>query len=73
MAGEELVERLAGLTAELERVEDPTARRVAEELSATVLELHGEGLGRLLEALSGGSALEGAVAGFFDQLRERSG
>jgi Fe-S cluster biogenesis protein NfuA/nitrite reductase/ring-hydroxylating ferredoxin subunit len=51
MAGPELIERVQRLTAELERVEDPHARRLAEELAAAVLELHGEGLERMLEAL----------------------
>lgn len=51
MADEQLVERIVRLTAELERVPDPAARRLAENLAAAVLELHGEGLERLLELL----------------------
>jgi Fe-S cluster biogenesis protein NfuA/nitrite reductase/ring-hydroxylating ferredoxin subunit len=51
MAGEELVERIVRLTAELERVPDPTARRLAEDLSAAVLELHADALERLLDML----------------------
>jgi Fe-S cluster biogenesis protein NfuA/nitrite reductase/ring-hydroxylating ferredoxin subunit len=51
MPGGELVERVVRLTAELERVPDPGARRLAEDLSAAVLELHTEGLERLLGLL----------------------
>jgi Fe-S cluster biogenesis protein NfuA/nitrite reductase/ring-hydroxylating ferredoxin subunit len=51
MAGEETIGRIQRLTAELERVQDPAARRLAEDLSAAVLELHGEGIERLLGAL----------------------
>jgi Fe-S cluster biogenesis protein NfuA len=51
MAAEELTERIQRLSAELERLADPQARRLAEGLAAAVLELHGEGLERLLAAL----------------------
>jgi Fe-S cluster biogenesis protein NfuA/nitrite reductase/ring-hydroxylating ferredoxin subunit len=51
MATVDLLERVQRLSAELERVQDPHARAVAEQLMATVLELHGEGLERMLEAL----------------------
>jgi Fe-S cluster biogenesis protein NfuA/nitrite reductase/ring-hydroxylating ferredoxin subunit len=51
MPGEQLVERVVRLTADLERVPDPGARRLAEDLSAAVLELHTEGLERLLGLL----------------------
>jgi Fe-S cluster biogenesis protein NfuA/nitrite reductase/ring-hydroxylating ferredoxin subunit len=51
MAGEETLGRIQRLTAELERLQDPAARRLAEDLSAAVLELHGEGIERLLGAL----------------------
>jgi Fe-S cluster biogenesis protein NfuA/nitrite reductase/ring-hydroxylating ferredoxin subunit len=47
----ELFERVHRLSAELERVGDPESRRLAEELAASVLELHREGLGRVFEAL----------------------
>ncbi len=60
MAGEELVERIVRLTAELERVPDPAARRLAEDLSAAVLALHTEGLERLLELLDEGGRREAA-------------
>jgi Fe-S cluster biogenesis protein NfuA/nitrite reductase/ring-hydroxylating ferredoxin subunit len=51
MAAEEILGRIQRLSEELERVEDPAARALAEDLSAAVLELHGEGIGRLLAAL----------------------
>ena len=51
MGAAELTERIQRLTAELERQPDPALRRLAEDLAAAVLELHGEGLERLLAAL----------------------
>ena len=51
MGAAELTERIQRLTAELERQPDPAFRRLAEDLAASVLELHGEGLERLLAAL----------------------
>ncbi len=51
MGAAELEERVQRLTAELERVRDPAARRLAEDLAGAVLELHGEGLERLLAVL----------------------
>jgi Fe-S cluster biogenesis protein NfuA/nitrite reductase/ring-hydroxylating ferredoxin subunit len=46
---EDLEGRIEWLTAELEALPDPRARGLAEELVSAVLELHGEGLGRVLE------------------------
>lgn len=46
---EDLEGRIEWLTAELEALPDPRTRGVAEELLSAVLELHGEGLGRVLE------------------------
>ena len=46
---EELFERVERLSGELEGVADAHARGVAEELVASVLQLHGEGLGRVME------------------------
>ena len=51
MAAEDLIGRVQRLTAELDRVQDPHARAVAEQLTAAVLELHGDGLERILEAI----------------------
>jgi Fe-S cluster biogenesis protein NfuA len=47
----ELIERVQRLTAELERVRDPRARELAEELAAAVLEMHGAALEQMLEAV----------------------
>ena len=46
---EDLEGRIEWLTAELEALPDPRARGLAEELLSAVLELHGEGLERMLE------------------------
>jgi Fe-S cluster biogenesis protein NfuA/nitrite reductase/ring-hydroxylating ferredoxin subunit len=52
VTGEELNARIERLSAELERIEDPRARRVAEQLTGAILELHGEGLARVMDALA---------------------
>jgi Fe-S cluster biogenesis protein NfuA/nitrite reductase/ring-hydroxylating ferredoxin subunit len=46
---EALIERVERLSGELEGVSDDHARGVAEELMASVLELYGEGLARVME------------------------
>ena len=46
---EELIERVERLSGELEGVADQHARGVAEELMASVLELYGEGLHRVMQ------------------------
>ena len=46
---EELIERVERLSGELEGIGDTHARAVAEELMASVLELYGEGLHRVME------------------------
>jgi Fe-S cluster biogenesis protein NfuA/nitrite reductase/ring-hydroxylating ferredoxin subunit len=51
MSSDPLLEHLQRLTEELEQIRDPAGRRIAEELSAAVVELHGEGMRRLLEAV----------------------
>jgi Fe-S cluster biogenesis protein NfuA/nitrite reductase/ring-hydroxylating ferredoxin subunit len=51
MAIEELIERIGGLTAELEGIEDPERRRLAEELSDALMDLHREGIERMLAAV----------------------
>ncbi len=53
---EELIERVQDLTAEVERISDPGARRVSEELVAAVIELYGEGLERILAAVAESTA-----------------
>ncbi len=49
---EALIERFQELTASLERIEDPLARRSAEELIGVVLDLYGEGLRRIFAAMA---------------------
>lgn len=44
-----LLERIEELSQQLEEVKDPNARAVAEELMAATLELHGNGLARVME------------------------
>lgn len=48
---EELVERFQRLQADLGQIEDPGARRSCEELIAVVVDLYGEGLRRVFEAI----------------------
>jgi Fe-S cluster biogenesis protein NfuA/nitrite reductase/ring-hydroxylating ferredoxin subunit len=50
-APEQLVARVQQLTEALEAVPDPFARGIAEDLVGAVLELYGEGLGRIFAAL----------------------
>jgi Fe-S cluster biogenesis protein NfuA/nitrite reductase/ring-hydroxylating ferredoxin subunit len=47
----DLTERVQRLAGELERIQDPEARQLAEELAAAVLELHRQGLERVFEGL----------------------
>jgi Fe-S cluster biogenesis protein NfuA/nitrite reductase/ring-hydroxylating ferredoxin subunit len=51
-SAQELVERVGRLTAELERIDDDRVRRTAEELVASVIELHGQGLERILAVVA---------------------
>src|SRR5690348_1944578 len=51
MSADPLLQHVQRLTEELEGIQHPAARRVAEDLSAAVLELHGEGMSRLLGAV----------------------
>ncbi len=60
---DELISRVQRLTEEVERIEDPRARRTAEELLAAVLELHGEGLARIGRALDEAGEAGVAVKG----------
>jgi len=46
-----LVERLAELLSRLENVRDPLARDIAQELLSTLMEVYGEGLDRIFDAL----------------------
>jgi Fe-S cluster biogenesis protein NfuA/nitrite reductase/ring-hydroxylating ferredoxin subunit len=48
---EALIERVQGLTAELESLEDAGAQRCAEDLVAAVVDMYGAGLERIMTAL----------------------
>ncbi|MGZ5355541.1 MAG: NifU family protein [Solirubrobacterales bacterium] len=48
---EELAARVEALTEEVERLEDPRARALAQELMGAVLDLYGEGLERIVAAV----------------------
>ena len=46
-----LMERVQRLSAEVDRIRDPAARESAQDLLAAVMDLYGEGLHRIVEAL----------------------
>ncbi|MEO7477567.1 MAG: NifU family protein [Gemmatimonadales bacterium] len=56
-----LVERVQALTAELDAIGDPAARRSAHELIGAILELYGEGLERIFQALADPQAMGPAI------------
>lgn len=58
MEAEEVLQRIQQLTDELERVPDPQARAVGEQLVAAVIDMHGEGLARMLEEVPAGARRE---------------
>ncbi len=63
---EELIERVERLSAELERLEDPSAQRAADQLVAAVVEMYGQGLERIFAAIAesaDGERLGEALAG----------
>jgi Fe-S cluster biogenesis protein NfuA len=62
------VEQVHRVAAELELVEDPEARRLAEELAASVLELHREGFERVFAALDEGARTRLAADGVVGSL-----
>jgi Fe-S cluster biogenesis protein NfuA/nitrite reductase/ring-hydroxylating ferredoxin subunit len=51
LSADELIARVQELTAQLEEVQDFQARAVADELVASVIQLYGEGLRRIVAAL----------------------
>jgi Fe-S cluster biogenesis protein NfuA/nitrite reductase/ring-hydroxylating ferredoxin subunit len=51
LSSDELIARVEALTAQLEEVQDFQARAVADELVASIMQLYGEGLERIVEAL----------------------
>jgi len=56
------VERFGELIARLESIADPEARELAEELIGTMLELYGEGLERIFEALEAAPEVRDSLA-----------
>ncbi len=56
------VERFAELAARLESIDDVEARELAEDLVGTMLELYGEGLGRIVQALDEAPEVRAALA-----------
>ena len=68
MAAADLTQRINRITEALERVPDPEARRLAEDLAASILELHGEGMARLLGELDGNQRLRMADDGVVGSL-----
>ena len=51
LTSEQLIARVQELTAQLEEVQDFQARAVADELVASIMQLYGEGLERIVDAL----------------------
>jgi len=62
-----LVGRVQELTQQLEAVQDPAARNLAEELTAAIVQMYGVGLERIVQAIA-----EGGPAGrqIMDRLAE---
>ncbi|HXU46493.1 MAG TPA: NifU family protein [Thermoanaerobaculia bacterium] len=56
-----VVERVQELISRVERIEDPLAREVASDLAAAMLDLYGEGLGRIFAALDAGGPAGAAI------------
>jgi Fe-S cluster biogenesis protein NfuA len=56
------VERFQGLIARLDSIDDVEARELAEELVGTMLELYGEGLERIVQALEAAPEVRDALA-----------
>ncbi len=61
--GEDLLERFQALTEALEELPDGHARQVAEDLVGTMVELYGEGLVRILEAIDGAGETGAMIRG----------
>jgi Fe-S cluster biogenesis protein NfuA/nitrite reductase/ring-hydroxylating ferredoxin subunit len=52
LTSDELIARVQELTAQLEEVQDFQARAIADELVASIMQLYGEGLERIVDALA---------------------
>jgi Fe-S cluster biogenesis protein NfuA/nitrite reductase/ring-hydroxylating ferredoxin subunit len=57
LTSEQLIARVQELTAQLEEVQDFQARAVADELVASIMQLYGAGLERIVEALEAAPAV----------------
>ncbi|MEP6977959.1 MAG: NifU family protein [Thermoleophilia bacterium] len=62
VAAPNAVERFQELAARLESIDDAEARRTAEDLVATMLELYGDGLERIVQALEAAPDVRDALA-----------
>jgi Fe-S cluster biogenesis protein NfuA/nitrite reductase/ring-hydroxylating ferredoxin subunit len=63
VAGEDLIGRVQELTAELDSLSDEPARRCAEQLTGAVVEMYGDGLGRIMSALEAAPEVRDALVG----------
>src|SRR5436190_450331 len=61
MAAADPVARVEGLLAEMEALDDPVAQAKATEMVQALLDLYGEGLGRILERVGPEQAVELAI------------
>lgn len=59
--------RIEELITALEALDDPTARESAQELLQVVLDLHANGLARLMEIVSGSGAMDDAMVEAFER------
>lgn len=55
-APEQLIERVQELTAQLDKLSDPTARRTAQEFMRAIMELYGLGLAKVVHVLNDSGA-----------------
>lgn len=67
LSAEQLVERVQVLQAQLEDLDEPRARALAEELVGAIVELYGEGMRRIVETLENAGD---AAAPFRDAMAE---
>lgn len=56
-----MVERVQALTTQLDTIDDPLAREIAQELVGAILDLYGEGLERIFQALADPQAAGPAI------------
>jgi Fe-S cluster biogenesis protein NfuA/nitrite reductase/ring-hydroxylating ferredoxin subunit len=60
-APEQLMERIQGLTAQLETLDDPRGQRIGEALTAAIVQMYGAGLERIVEIIDGAGAAGEAI------------